>query len=102
MSLEQKNFMLDLYEKFEGKNQHQVPYGADEFWEKFYSVGPKYSFELTEFPSLIICGIALENDFQKFRQIKPSSVYSKYLRTIIENMGTETRNLQSFQEYINK
>lgn len=102
MNLAQKNLMLDLYEKYEGKNQHQKPYGDDEFWEKFYSVGPEYNYELTEFPTLVICGIALENDFQKFRQIKPSSIYSKYLRTIIENMGTEIGNLNSFQEYNRK
>ena len=99
MNLDQKNFLLDLYETYQGKHQYKSPYEDVAFWNKFHNLGPTYEFEMPNFPDLIITGIALKEDFPKFSTFKPSDVKSHYLRTIIENMGTPIRELRSFRDF---
>lgn len=99
MNLQQKNFLLDLYEQYQGKQQYQSPYEVATFWSKFHDLGPSYEFELSHFPTLIITGVALKEDFPKFSTFKPSEVKSQYLRTIIENMGITIGELRSFKEF---
>lgn len=101
INLDQKNFLLDLYEHYQGKHQQVSPYTKEEFWDKFFSRGPNYDYEIKEFPFLIITGIATAADFPNFYPIKPSEMKSQYLRTIIENMGLTIESLQSFKEYSN-
>ena len=101
MNLKQKNYMLDLYEQYQGKYQYISPYESEEFWNKFHSLGPQYEFEISKFPNLIITGIALMEDFKNFENIKPSDMKSPYLRTIIENMGIKIKELQSFKKFVN-
>ncbi len=99
MNLDQKNFLLDLYEKYQGKHQNESPYESADFWNKFHDLGPNYDFELSHFPTLVITGVAQAIDFPKFSQIKPSDMKSQYLRTIIENMGVVIRDLTSFKHF---
>jgi len=99
MNLDQKNFMLDLYEKYQGKHQYDSPYESEDFWNKFHALGPTYDFEISHFPNLVITGVAQKSDFPKFFQVKPSDMKSQYLRTIIENMGIAIRDLTSFKQF---
>lgn len=100
MSLNQKNFLLDLYENYKGKHQNISPYNSEKFWNEFHDRGSRYEFEISHFPWLVITGVALKEDFIHFRTFKPSDMTSPYLRTIIENMGTRVAELRSFKEYI--
>lgn len=99
MNLEQKNFLLDLYEKYQGKHQTHSPYEMGFFWENFRNLGGDFDYEISFFPHLVITGVALMPDFDKFTLIKPSEMTSPYLRTIIENMGVKVAELKSFEEF---
>ena len=99
MNLDQKNYLLDLYENFQGKHQYVSPYESEHFWNKFNSLGPNYDFDLSQFPYLVITGVAFNEDFINFSTFRPSDMKSTYLRTIIENMGIRIGDLKSFREF---
>jgi hypothetical protein len=101
MNLAQKNYLLDLYEKYKGRHQDDEPYKRETFWEEFFSLGPDFTFDIHDFPTFVITGIALKDDLVKFSPVKPSEMNSIYMRTIIENMGLKIKYLRSFKEFVN-
>lgn len=80
------------------RNQYKKPYTEEWFWEKMHDKGKgtPYKFQLNFHPELVLCGIAQEKDFNKFKTLEPQSFYDGVFRTRIKNKGIQIKELSSF------
>lgn len=101
-TFKQELFIRDLYEKYQGKHQSNSPYEESWFWHLFREKGGDFSMHFRSKPQMIITGLALKDDFSKFRLYKPSQINSPYIRTLIPNMGVKVEELQSFKRYLSQ
>jgi len=102
ISFKQELFIRDLYDKYQGKHQPIAPYPESWFFDTFTEIDSQFSVDIKMQSRMIIAGTAQDQDFGTFRQMLPSQVESRYIHTIIENMGCKVIELPSFLETFQK
>lgn len=99
-TFQQELFIRELYETYQGKHQLNSPYEESWFWNLFQDKGGNFSINFRSKPQMVITGLALEDDFAKFKHYKPSQISNPYIQTIIPNMGVKVQELKSFKSYL--
>jgi len=98
ISFSQEMFIRDLYEKFQGKAQSDMPFTPEWFWDQFNKLSGNYSVVLDFKPQMVITGYADNTMYEKFEMILPSQLKNPYLTTIIPNMGCTVSSLLPFKD----
>lgn len=96
ISFKQEIFIRDLYDKYQGKHQVESPYSETWFLDALAEIDTQFSVDVKSQHQMIITGAAQEGEFGTFREMLPSQIESKFIHTIIENMGCKVMELPSF------
>ncbi|MBI1183916.1 hypothetical protein GC194_06570 [bacterium] len=100
---EHEDLLLQLCEKYRGKNFENAPFDENRFWNKWEEITLPYNPPLYRsgfIPNLYLTAVASTNEWQKFTEKTPQAFAGGMFRTRIVNQYCPVNALLSFTQFL--